>query len=59
MLTNGTTGVYFNDNTKILRNVDGVRIDYLERKTEDRTEALATFSTTDYPKELQKKVMLL
>lgn len=58
-LSNGSTGVYFNDNTKILKDAEGMLIDYLERKNADRIDVLTTHAVDDYPKEISKKVVLL
>ena len=35
-LSNGTTGVFFNDSTKIVLQVNGSTINYMERRASDR-----------------------
>ncbi len=62
MLSNNSTGVFFNDSTKILIDPNGSNFYYYERKAVSSTEkqdVMATHSLTDYPKELAKKVTLL
>ena len=58
-LSNGTTGVYFNDNTKLLRRVKGEHIDYFTREQASRVDLMKTHTMDDHPKEIEKKVMLL
>lgn len=59
LLSNGTTGVYFNDSSKLVLNANGSLFHYFERRESDREESVAAYFLTDYPKELQKKVTLL
>ena len=59
LLSNGCTGVYFNDSSKILLGTNGHVFHYFERKGPERQEAAITYTLTDYPKDLQKKVTLL
>jgi len=59
LLSNGCTGVYFNDSSKILLDANGHRFHFLERKGPERQETAAVYTLTDYPKDLQKKVTLL
>ena len=59
LLSNGGTGVYFNDSSKILLNANGHLFHYFERKGSERMESVSVHYLTDYPKELQKKVTLL
>ena len=62
MLSNGATGVFFNDSTKILMETNGTGFHYYERKavsTTEKQDVMITHSLTDYPKELAKKVTLL
>lgn len=59
-LSNETTGVFFNDSTKIVLDPNGCTFDYMERRnTADRQDVGKQYTLTDYPKELQKKVTLL
>ena len=59
LLSNGATGVFFNDSSKILLEPHGVVFDYMERRSTDKQDIVTTHTLTDYPKELQKKVTLL
>jgi len=59
LLSNGNTGVFFNDSTKIILDSKGNRFEYLERKPADKQDVVSSYTLTDYPKELQKKVTLL
>lgn len=59
LLSNGATGVFFNDSTKILLSAAGDKFKYLERKGPDKQDVVNEHLLTDYPKELQKKVTLL
>ena len=62
LLSNGSTGVFFNDSTKIVIDSNGHTFYYYERKAVSNTEkqdVMQTHNLTDYPKELQKKVTLL
>ena len=59
LLSNGSTGVFFNDSTKILLSPSGDKFKYLERKGPDRQDVVTEHLLTDYPKDLQKKVTLL
>ena len=59
LLSNGSTGVYFNDSSKVLLGANGHTLHYLERKGPDRQETAAVYTLADHPKDLQKKVTLL
>lgn len=59
LLSNGATGVYFNDSSKLVLNANGNMFHYFERRGTDRQERVFVHFLTDYPKELQKKVTLL
>jgi polo-like kinase 1 len=62
MLSNSSTGVFFNDSTKILMDTNSAQFQYYERKAISSTEkqdVMVTHSLTDYPKDLAKKVTLL
>ena len=54
LLNNGFIGVYFNDFTKMILNPYLNRFSYIERQN----ELIYTFKMTEYPKELQKKVII-
>ena len=59
LLSNGYSGVFFNDSSKIILNPETNKFFYIERRTSDRTEVIQTHSMNDFPKDLQKKVTLL
>lgn len=57
-LTDGCTGVFFNDSSKIILDINGVNFNYIERGP-DRQEKFNAHTLTKYPDELEKKVKLL
>jgi len=57
LLSNGATGVFFNDSTKIISK--GSKFDYIQRNPNDKAEIVKSHTLSDYPKDLQKKVTLL
>ena len=59
LLSNGFSGVFFNDSSKIILNPSTSQFNYIERRMTDKQEIVSTHSMNDYPKELQKKVTLL
>ena len=59
ILSNGSTGVFFNDSTKIVLEPSGHVFHYIERKGADRQDFATPHTLQEYPKELQKKVTLL
>jgi len=59
LLSNGATGVFFNDSTKIILDIKTGKFDYIERRSSDKQDIISSHTLTDYPKELQKKVTLL
>ena len=59
LLSNGFSGVFFNDSSKIILNPATSQFNYIERRMTDKQEIISTHSMNDYPKELQKKVTLL
>jgi polo-like kinase 1 len=59
LLSNGFSGVFFNDSSKIILNPATSQFNYIERRMTDKQEIISTHSMSDYPKELQKKVTLL
>ena len=59
LLSNGFSGVFFNDSSKIILNPFTSQFNYIERRMSDKQEIISTHTMTDYPKELQKKVTLL
>jgi polo-like kinase 1 len=60
ILTNGETGVYFNDSTKLTLSANKQTLRYIEKKM-DRTENISTFKVTELPssREITKKYTLL
>ena len=59
MLSNGFTGVFFNDSSKIILNPQKLTFNYIERRQSDKQEIITTHTLSDFPKDLQKKVTLL
>jgi len=63
LLSNGATGVFFNDSTKILLDqINQSTFYYYERKAISVTEkqdVMQVHEITNYPKELHKKVTLM
>ena len=59
LLSNGFSGVFFNDSSKIILNPNTNVFYYIERRMTDKQEVIVTHNMNDYPKELQKKVTLL
>jgi serine/threonine protein kinase len=65
LLSNGSSGVFFNDSTKIALDQDGYSFQYVERKRTDasavgRVDVLSgSHSLSTYPENLNKKVTLL
>ena len=58
-MSNGFSGVFFNDSSKIILNPTTNQFNYIERRMSDKQEIISTHTMTDYPKDLQKKVTLL
>merc|ERR1711974_255134 len=61
LLSDGSTGVYFNDSTKIIVEKNGESFEYIEKKQGDKIDTVSNYKMGDYPseRELQKKVILL
>lgn len=59
LLSNGSSGVFFNDSTKIVLDTTGALFEYIERKGQDRQDIVSCYTIKDYPSELNKKVTLL
>ena len=55
LLSNGFSGVFFNDSSKIILNPNTKVFFYIERKTTDKQEVIVTHKMEDYPPELKKK----
>lgn len=58
-LSNSSTGVFFNDATKIVLDPNSFHFDYMERRAVDRQDVGKEYTMLDYPSALQKKVTLL
>jgi len=59
LLSNGSSGVFFNDGSKIILDPNGNIFEYIERKGTEKVDIMTTHTLKDYPKDLQKKVTLL
>ena len=61
LLSNGFSGVFFNDSSKIILNpyTQPKLFFYIERRVSDKQEIIKSHTMDNYPKELQKKVTLL
>ena len=59
LLSNGFSGVFFNDSSKIILNPNTQQFFYIERRVSDKQEIINSHTMDNYPKELQKKVTLL
>ena len=57
-LTDGCTGVFFNDSSKIILDINGVNFNYIERGP-DKQEKFNAHTLNKYPEDLEKKVKLL
>ena len=52
LLNNGSTGVFFNDSSKILLSQDGYNFHYMERKGPDKQDIVNSYVLSEYPKEI-------
>lgn len=59
LLTNGCTGVYFNDGTKIIFNPKSSFFEYMEKKSYEKQDVVSSYTFEEYPEHLKKKVILL
>ena len=59
LLSNGFSGVFFNDSSKIILNPTTKQFFYIERRASDKQEIINSHHMDDFPKDLQKKVTLL
>ncbi|CAI5730633.1 unnamed protein product [Peronospora destructor] len=59
MLSNGESGVYFNDSTKMISSADGRVFEYIGRSHNASLEPRIRYTTDDYDPVLSKKVTLL
>lgn len=58
-LSNGSSGVFFNDSTKVILDPNGNYFEYMERKQQEKVDIVQTHTLQVYPKALKKKVTLL
>jgi polo-like kinase 1 len=59
LLSNGSSGVFFNDCTKIILDPSKETFEYIERRNTDRTDVVLAYALNSYPRTLHKKVTLL
>lgn len=59
LLSNGCTGVHYNDSTKIVMDVKGQYFEYFEKKGNEGQDVVSSYSFLNFPSNLQKKVTLL
>ena len=61
LLSNGSSGVFFNDCTKIVLSPNKEIFQYIERRSSDRTDIVSWYSLKNYPDlpQMGKKVTLL
>ena len=60
-LSNGSYGVLFNDNTKIITDKNLFHFDYIEKAKADKfgADQVSHYDFFDYPQSINKKVILL
>lgn len=49
LLSDGSTGVYFNDSTKIIVDKNGENFEYIEKKPGERVDSICNYQMSDYP----------
>lgn len=61
LLSNSSTGVFFNDSTKIVLDINGTNVEYIckQRQGAEKKDVRAYYTLSNYPKDLQKKITLL
>ena len=59
MLSNGNSGVFFNDCTKIIFDPTTNIVEYIEKKNNEKLDSITSFNLDEYPVEYKKKVTLL
>jgi len=58
LLSDGTAGILFNDQTKLTLAADEMRFEFLKKKHDGPYELLIEYNMNSYPKDLKKKVFL-
>ncbi len=51
LLSDGSTGVYFNDSTKIIVDKNGENFEYIEKKAGEKADTITAYKLSDYPPE--------
>jgi polo-like kinase 1 len=51
LLTDGSTGVYFNDSTKIILDKNGDNFDYIEKKGGEKADTITPYKLSNFPPE--------
>jgi len=59
LLSNGSSGVFFNDSTKIILDPKATYFEYIEKKLPEKVDVVTSHPFNNFPKELSKKVTLL
>lgn len=59
VLSDGSSGVWFNDSTKVVQPRNGSTFDYITRRLHNQPEQKTTYSASSYPQEIHKKATLL
>jgi len=59
LLSDGTSGVVFNDSTRVIMPSNMSKVEYLVKNSDQQRESLYVYGVDNYPKELEKKVLLL
>ena len=57
--SNGSSGVFFNDCTKLVLDPSKEYFEYIERRASDKVDVVSTYLLKEYPKNLHKKITLL
>lgn len=51
LLSDGSTGVYFNDSTKIILDQKNETFEYIEKKPGEKVDTITRYTLNDYPSE--------
>jgi len=51
LLSDGSTGVYFNDSTKIIIDKAGDKFQYIEKKSGEKMDSVRELKLSNYPQE--------
>ena len=58
LLSNGSSGVYFNDSSNVVMGQNSSKVYYIEKKSEEKKNEIECYTLEDYPKEIEKKIKL-